>query len=105
MTNEILFMLNRFRRSGMDQFAVHGESGEVTTFRSGRVILSTEGLAGLHGVDLENAVKSRLRADMQIAKPEVVSPRLHWSDCAVNNGPAMPVGECDCAGFVTHVGE
>lgn len=23
----------------------------------------------------------------------------HWSDCAVNNGPALPVGECDCGGF------
>ena len=23
----------------------------------------------------------------------------HWSDCAVNNGPALPVGSCDCGGF------
>jgi hypothetical protein len=23
----------------------------------------------------------------------------HWSDCAVNNGPALPVGECDCGGL------
>lgn len=22
----------------------------------------------------------------------------HWSDCAVHNAPAMPVGECDCGG-------
>lgn len=21
---------------------------------------------------------------------------LHWSDCAVHNAPAEPVGECDC---------
>ena len=25
--------------------------------------------------------------------------RIHWSDCAVNNGPALPVGECDCGGL------
>ena len=23
----------------------------------------------------------------------------HWSDCAVNNAPALPVGECNCGGF------
>ena len=23
----------------------------------------------------------------------------HWSDCAVHNGPAFPVGECDCGGL------
>lgn len=23
----------------------------------------------------------------------------HWSDCAVNNGPALPVGSCDCGGM------
>lgn len=22
----------------------------------------------------------------------------HWSDCAVHNEPAHPVGECDCGG-------
>ncbi len=22
--------------------------------------------------------------------------RIHWSDCAVNNGPAYPAGPCDC---------
>lgn len=22
---------------------------------------------------------------------------VHWSDCSVNNGPAYPAGECDCA--------
>lgn len=21
---------------------------------------------------------------------------VHWSDCAVNNGPAYPAGPCDC---------
>ena len=26
----------------------------------------------------------------------VHSPGLHRSDCAVNNGPALPVGPCDC---------
>lgn len=25
--------------------------------------------------------------------------RTHWSDCAVNNGPALPIGECDCGGL------
>lgn len=24
---------------------------------------------------------------------------LHWSDCAVNNGPALPPGPCTCGGF------
>ena len=24
----------------------------------------------------------------------------HWSDCAVNNAPALPVGECNCGGYV-----
>ena len=28
--------------------------------------------------------------------PACGSPGLHRSDCAVNNGPALPVGECDC---------
>lgn len=23
----------------------------------------------------------------------------HWSDCATNNAPALPVGPCDCGGF------
>ena len=23
----------------------------------------------------------------------------HWSDCAVNSGPALPIGECDCGGL------
>ena len=23
----------------------------------------------------------------------------HWSDCAVNNAPALPVGECNCGGY------
>ena len=23
----------------------------------------------------------------------------HYSDCAVNNGPALPVGPCNCGGF------
>lgn len=22
----------------------------------------------------------------------------HWSDCAVHNAPALPIGECDCGG-------
>jgi hypothetical protein len=26
----------------------------------------------------------------------VQEPVLHWSDCAVHNGPAYPAGECDC---------
>jgi hypothetical protein len=24
----------------------------------------------------------------------------HWSDCAVNNAPALPVGPCDCGGWI-----
>ena len=23
----------------------------------------------------------------------------HYSDCAVNNAPALPVGPCDCGGY------
>jgi hypothetical protein len=23
----------------------------------------------------------------------------HWSSCAVNNAPALPVGPCDCGGL------
>jgi hypothetical protein len=23
----------------------------------------------------------------------------HWSSCAVHNGPALPVGKCDCGGL------
>ena len=26
-------------------------------------------------------------------------PVEHWSDCAVNNEPAYPAGECDCGGY------
>lgn len=22
--------------------------------------------------------------------------RIHWSDCAINNGPALRAGPCDC---------
>ena len=25
--------------------------------------------------------------------------REHWSDCAVNNGPAYEPGPCDCGGY------
>lgn len=27
------------------------------------------------------------------------APIQHWSSCAVNNAPALPVGPCDCGGF------
>lgn len=30
---------------------------------------------------------------------EAQKPAQHWSDCAVNNGPAYPAGECDCGGY------
>jgi hypothetical protein len=26
----------------------------------------------------------------------MAADKLHWSDCAVHNGPAYPAGECDC---------
>jgi hypothetical protein len=30
-------------------------------------------------------------------------PNGHWSDCAVHNAPALPLGECDCGGLdLTH---
>jgi len=30
------------------------------------------------------------------AKRAMAADKLHWSDCAVHNGPAYPAGECDC---------
>jgi hypothetical protein len=30
------------------------------------------------------------------SKRQMVSESVHWSDCAVHNGPAYPAGECDC---------
>jgi len=29
----------------------------------------------------------------------MAADKLHWSDCAVNNGPAYPAGECDCGAW------
>lgn len=31
---------------------------------------------------------------------KIVSPKVHASDCAVHNGPAMKAGPCDC-GLIT----
>ena len=30
------------------------------------------------------------------AKRAMAADKLHWSDCAVHNGPAYHAGECDC---------
>ena len=30
------------------------------------------------------------------SKRDAAADKLHWSDCAVHNGPAYPAGECDC---------
>jgi hypothetical protein len=30
------------------------------------------------------------------AKRAAAADKLHWSDCAVHNGPAYPAGKCDC---------
>jgi hypothetical protein len=30
------------------------------------------------------------------AKRQMAADKLHWSDCAVHNGPAYPAGPCDC---------
>jgi hypothetical protein len=30
------------------------------------------------------------------AKRKMAADKLHWSDCAVHNGPAYPAGPCDC---------
>jgi hypothetical protein len=30
------------------------------------------------------------------SKRQMAADKLHWSDCAVHNGPAYPAGECDC---------
>ena len=29
-------------------------------------------------------------------KRAMAADKLHWSDCAVHNGPAYPAGKCDC---------
>ena len=33
------------------------------------------------------------------AKKAMAADKMHWSDCAVNNGPAYPAGECDCGAW------
>jgi len=30
------------------------------------------------------------------SKRQMAADKLHWSDCAVHNGPAYPAGECNC---------
>jgi hypothetical protein len=30
------------------------------------------------------------------AKRAMAADKMHWSDCAVHNGPAYPAGPCDC---------
>jgi hypothetical protein len=30
------------------------------------------------------------------AKQAMAADKMHWSDCAVHNGPAYPAGKCDC---------
>jgi hypothetical protein len=30
------------------------------------------------------------------SKRKMAADKLHWSDCAVHNGPAYPAGKCDC---------
>jgi hypothetical protein len=30
------------------------------------------------------------------SKRDAAADKLHWSDCAVHNGPAYPAGPCDC---------
>lgn len=39
------------------------------------------------------------RFDEALKKVARHKPTLHWSDCAVNNGPALPAGPCTCGGF------
>jgi len=42
------------------------------------------------------------------AKRAMAADKLHWSDCAVHNGPAYPAGLCDCGVAqepVTHLWE
>lgn len=42
------------------------------------------------------------------AKRAMAADKLHWSDCAVHNGPAYPAGKCDCGVAqepVTHLWE
>ena len=41
---------------------------------------------------------SALRAQPQAR--EDAQPVDHWSDCAVHNAPAYPVGSCDCGGYI-----
>ena len=37
-------------------------------------------------------------AELKLAMQKLPVPQ-HRSDCAVNNEPAMPAGECDCGGY------
>jgi hypothetical protein len=30
------------------------------------------------------------------SKRQMAADKLHWSDCAVHNGPAYSLGPCDC---------
>jgi hypothetical protein len=42
------------------------------------------------------------------AKRAMAADKLHWSDCAIHNGPAYPAGPCDCGvaqGPVAHLWE
>ena len=52
----------------------------------------------LRGMGLENA-RLRLTTKGQDQDCECIACRRdgpHYSDCAVHNAPAYPVGECDC---------
>ena len=35
----------------------------------------------------------------QVQKADKPEPTLHWSDCAIYNGPAYEPGPCDCGGY------
>ena len=90
----------RFRRQS-------GDSGKGW----GRKTESFQGLSGDKGMAIntppkdsdEKRFNETLKRMLKTPpKPHVVpdgDAYAHWSSCAVNNGPALPAGPCDCGGF------
>jgi hypothetical protein len=49
-----------------------------------------------------HAMPPKEQKDMRLGKPNKrrqKAPSLHFSDCAVNNAPALEPGHCTCSGI------
>jgi hypothetical protein len=53
---------------------------------------------GLLPWQLESAYADYIESKKHCECPACIGGDLHFSDCAVHNGPALPVGPCDCKG-------